>query len=74
MNALRCRAATDEKGFVTVQTLSRYVEEDVLAWIQKHRDPEAKRATQISSEGRSMGMPLAVCVSDTGRAKEPAKD
>lgn len=74
MNALRCRAATDEKGFVTVQTLSRYVEEDVLAWIQKHRDPEAKRATQISSEGRSMAMPLSVCISDTRRAKKPAMD
>jgi Caspase domain len=61
IDALRCSAATDEQGFVTVETLNRFVEERVLSWIQKHRDPEARRATQISAEGRSASMPLSVC-------------
>jgi hypothetical protein len=61
IDALRCSAPTDEKGFVTVETLSRFVEERVLSWIQQHRDPEARRATQISAEGRSASMPLSVC-------------
>ena len=61
IDGLRCHAAKDENGFVTVATLNRYVEDRVLGWIQKHRDPNARRATQISSEGRSAAMPLAVC-------------
>lgn len=62
MDGLRCGAASDARGYVTVDTLRAYVEEHVLDWIRRnHRDPDAKRATQIQSEGRSSAMPLAVC-------------
>lgn len=61
LDGLRCEAASDPRGFITVETLAAYVEEQVLSWIQKHRDPQARRATQLHSEGRSRAMPLAVC-------------
>jgi len=69
IDALQCAAASDENGFVTVEALSRYVEERVLTWIQKHRDPEATRATQVSFEGRSGLMPLSVCSSAARRER-----
>lgn len=61
IEALRCGAGTDDKGFVTVDTLSRFVEERVVTWIKTHRDPEARRATQTSFEGRAAHMPLSAC-------------
>lgn len=62
IDGLRCGAATDPRGYVTVDTLRAYVEDRVLDWIRRnHRDPDAKQATQIQSEGRSSAMPLAVC-------------
>jgi hypothetical protein len=62
IDGLRCGASTDERGYVTVETLRAYVEDHVLDWIRRnHRDPDAKQATQIQSEGRSSAMPLAVC-------------
>jgi hypothetical protein len=62
IDGLRCGAATDRRGYVTVDTLRAYVEDRVLEWIRKnHRDPDAKQATQIQSEGRSSAMPLTIC-------------
>ncbi|HUP59649.1 MAG TPA: caspase family protein [Thermoanaerobaculia bacterium] len=61
IDGLRCGAARDEKGFVTVYALSEYVEDRVLTWIQKNRDPEVRRATQKSFEGRASSMPLSAC-------------
>ena len=71
MDALQCAAATDPRGFVTAETLSRYVEEHVLEWIQRHRDPDARHATQFSSEGRAAQMPLSQCV--TGTSSSPQR-
>ena len=71
IEALQCAAPADPKGYVTAETLSRYVEEQVLAWIQKHRDPDARRATQVSFEGRAALMPLSQCVSGTGSGPAP---
>jgi uncharacterized caspase-like protein len=68
IDGLRCGAATDERGFVTVDTLSSYVEDKVLTWIQKHRDPKARRATQLQYEGRAKDMPLSKCLSGTASA------
>jgi len=64
IDGLRCGASTDSRGFVTVETLSAYVEERVLSWVQIHRDPSVRRATQLQFEGRSKSMPLSTC---TGR-------
>jgi hypothetical protein len=61
IDGLRCAATTDARGYVTVETLHDYVEEQVLVWIQKNRERDAKQATQIHSEGKSGTMPLAVC-------------
>jgi uncharacterized caspase-like protein len=61
MDGLRCKAATDPRGYVTVDTLRAYVEEQVLAWVQKNRDRSAKQATQMQSEGKSSSMPLSIC-------------
>ena len=61
IDGLRCGASTDSRGFVTVETLSSYVEERVLSWVQKHRDPTVRRATQLQFEGRAKSMPLATC-------------
>jgi hypothetical protein len=61
IDGLRCGASTDARGFVTVETLSAYVEERVLSWIQIHRDPGTRRATQLQFEGRSRSMPLSSC-------------
>lgn len=61
VDGLHCQAPTDEQGFVTVDTLAGYVEERVLSWIRRHRDHDARRATQIQSEGESKNMPLSSC-------------
>lgn len=71
VDGLHCGAATDAEGFVTVDTLSSYVEERMVSWLQKNRNPEARRATQLLCEGRSKRMPLAACVNDTAGSSSP---
>jgi len=61
VDGLRCQAATDEHGFITVETLASFVEERVLIWVRKHHDASARRATQIDYEGAAKRMPLAAC-------------
>jgi hypothetical protein len=61
IDGLRCGATTDERGLVTVDTLAMYVEERVLTWVQKNRDPDARQATQLACPPKSKKMPLAVC-------------
>ncbi|MDQ3283040.1 MAG: caspase family protein [Acidobacteriota bacterium] len=71
MEGLQCGAATDENGFVTAGKLGAFVEDRVLAWIQKHRDPSARKATQLTCEGMTSEMPLAAC-RVKARGTEPA--
>jgi hypothetical protein len=73
IDGLQCAAAIDARGFVTVDTLSNYVQERVLTWIRKNRDPEARKATQLQSDGRSRTMPLSACVIDTAAASPPRR-
>jgi len=61
VDGLGCGARTDQRGFITVDTLATYVEDRVLSWVQKNRDPRARRATQLNCEGRTKTMPLAIC-------------
>ena len=63
IDGLLCNAATDERGLVTVETLADYVENNVRSWIQKHKDPSARRAIQVNMDGQTKTMPLAVCPS-----------
>ena len=71
VDGLRCEAATDERGLITVETLAAYVEERVLVWVRKHSNPAARRATQINYEGAAKRMPLATCGA-TKRLAQPA--
>jgi hypothetical protein len=61
IDGLRCGASRNEQGFVTVETLSAYVENRVLAWVRKYRNAKARQATQLQFEGRSRLMPLSIC-------------
>jgi uncharacterized caspase-like protein len=67
IDALRCNATHNGNGYVTVDTLSLYVEDRVLNWIRKHRNPRQRQATQLQSQGRSRSMPLAVCGASSTR-------
>ena len=61
IEGLRCKAATDERGLITVETLAAYVETNVRAWIQKHKDPSVRKAIQVNMDGATKTMPLSVC-------------
>jgi hypothetical protein len=71
MDGLRCRAETDAEGFVTVETLSSYVERRVLTWVKRERNSRARRATQLHYEGDSKKMPLSSCITGTPRSTPP---
>lgn len=49
------------RGLVTVEKLSRFVEDRVLRWVQKHRDGSVLKATQVSMDADTKTMPLASC-------------
>jgi hypothetical protein len=61
IEGLRCKAASDERGLITVETLADYVEGRVRSWIQEHRDPSVRKAIQVNMDGETKTMPLAVC-------------
>jgi uncharacterized caspase-like protein len=71
IDGLRCGAAKDWHGFITVETLGRYVSREVLRWIQTHKNRECKGATRLMYEGESRKMPLSICVNRTAAALEP---
>jgi hypothetical protein len=61
IDGLSCGTARNAAGIITAEALSDYVNDVVLKWIQKRRDPNARRATQFAAEGGAKRMPLAVC-------------
>jgi hypothetical protein len=61
LDSLRCRAAQDGNGLVTVNELSETVEKHVLTWIRINRDPSTRNATQANVDGAARAMPLAIC-------------
>ncbi len=61
LDALQCRAGSDDNGLVTVNGLSDAVERNVLRWIRTNRDPSIRNATQASIDGAARTMPLATC-------------
>ena len=71
IDGLRCGASKDSNGFITVDTLSTYVEEHVLQWIRKHKNASARKATQLDVEGRSKMMPLAMCTNHSVSSPQP---
>jgi hypothetical protein len=74
IEGLRCGAQANSSGFITVDALHSYVESHVLAWLQTHKNRDAKTATQWTSEGSSKELPLSICVSGTAKAlQRPAR-
>jgi hypothetical protein len=62
LDGLQCRAERDAQGLVTVDTLAAYVDQQVQAWVRKHRDPaEGISAIQVCMDGSTRRMPLASC-------------
>lgn len=61
LDGLQCSAAVDRDGYVTLDTLSDYVEANVLTWIRKHRDRNARVATQLHSEGLMKKLAVSRC-------------
>jgi hypothetical protein len=58
---LSCSPRTVQ-GVVTVEKLSRFVEDRVLAWTRRNRDRSVLKATQVSMDADTKLMPLASCV------------
>ncbi len=62
LDGLRGDAPVDARGFVTVRTLTDFVNERVLAWVRDHRSEDASLSRGITRhlEGAVAEMPLAV--------------
>jgi len=74
IEGLHCGARANASGFITVDALHSYVESHVLAWLQTHKNRDAKTATQWTSEGNSKELPLSICVSGSAEAsRHPAR-
>lgn len=61
IDGLRCQAAADDRGVITVDSLASFVEQHVLAWVRRYRNAQVTHATQVSCEGSAKTMPLAAC-------------
>jgi len=72
IDGLHCKAPTDPRGFVTVDTLWNYVQEQVLSWIQTYKNPGARRATSLQCDGLFKSLPLALCPNHMSSVSLPA--
>jgi hypothetical protein len=73
LDGLRCSGLMDPQGLVTVELLASGVEMRVKSWVQKHRDPMTRAATQVSMDGETRILPLASCkVRQSGGSAPPA--
>jgi hypothetical protein len=60
LDGLDCQASAP-RGTVIVDTLHRFVDDEVRRWIQGHKNRKVAAATQISLEGETRNMPLCNC-------------
>lgn len=58
LDSLKCEGT--RRTFITMHTLHTFVEKQVLAYRRQH-EPNLRKATQISVEGRTDTMPIAQC-------------
>jgi hypothetical protein len=74
LDGLRCKAERNEHGLVTAGTLSTYVREHVRSWLRKHHPGGGggAEAIQVSMDGDTSGMPLAVCTPPREAARSVA--
>ena len=65
LDGLRGQAPTDQRHFITVRTLSDYIDHWVRHWVREHRPEHATISTGISRrfEGPAATMPLAIDLS-----------
>lgn len=61
LEGLQCGAALDREGYVTIDTLADYVEANVLDWIRRNRDRNARVATQLHFEGLMKKLAVSKC-------------
>lgn len=61
LEGLQCKASTDARGLVTVDTLQAYVEKRVRSWVEKNRKRAAGGVIQVVMDGETKRMPLSVC-------------
>ena len=73
IDGLRCAAPTDEHGYVTCDTLAGFVEDRVLAWVRTNKNPAARKAIQIQSEGHAKSMPLVMCLRRSAAVSPPQR-
>lgn len=69
LEGLHCAAKTDERGFVTFDTLADYVETNVRQWIITNRHADPGSATQYSVDGSAKEMPLVSCTRPVGASQ-----
>lgn len=58
---MKCRAHSNGKGIITVETLAPFVERYVKRWMKQRRRRTVNAATQLSVDGGAGSMPLAEC-------------
>ena len=71
IDGLRCDAETDDHGFVTVDTLAAYVNDQVVTWTRKHRLGEPRRGIEVNLGGDAAQLPLASCSRVVAPASQP---
>ncbi len=63
LEALQCEAETDDRGFITVRALASFVNDQVTAWVRKHKrgEPFGGGGIEIRLGGLAADLPLAFC-------------
>lgn len=61
IEGLSCDVARNARGIVTVESLAGFIEQRVRTWINKNRDPMVRAATQVTIDGSTAEMPIAIC-------------
>ncbi len=73
VDALNCAAATDDRGFVTLDTLADFVEHRVTEWRQHRYGASSDQGIQVNLGGTRMrSLPLASCTVGLSPATQPA--
>ncbi|HEX7807750.1 MAG TPA: caspase family protein [Thermoanaerobaculia bacterium] len=66
IDGLKCAAAVDTEGFVTVESLANFVDTRVAEWVRKHRDRDAPTGIQVTTDSRARLIPVALCSPQKG--------
>lgn len=62
LDALHCApGAMNDAGFVTIETLEKFVHEAVKTWVAERGNGRKSKGIQLRADGGMRGMPVAVC-------------